>query len=160
MNVRCVINGLWDLTIYYNIILIHAGEKEFDCPLCDKRFQSKFAQNQHMHCHSVDKPFKCTVCDKKFITNTYLQRHMLKIECFHVRFVQKRFKKRIICKDICWYILVKNWSLNLSFLKMIKILVPCVCSLLKSLQYKVNINDKLCVIYQTIVDNNPGLDSP
>uniref|UniRef100_A0A1Y1JYE7 C2H2-type domain-containing protein n=1 Tax=Photinus pyralis TaxID=7054 RepID=A0A1Y1JYE7_PHOPY len=57
-------------------MLIHTGEKRFNCDICNKSFHLTYAK-EHMKFHSGERNYMCKVCDKKFVTNAILKRHAL-----------------------------------------------------------------------------------
>lgn len=55
----------------------HTGapiEKKFQCPKCDKRFDSQYNLNKHAVVHTGERNYKCDFCDK-----SYKQRYSLKM---------------------------------------------------------------------------------
>ncbi|XP_059205847.1 zinc finger protein 37 homolog [Centropristis striata] len=53
-----------------------AGEKQFSCSECGKRFGFKLYLERHMRLHTGGKPFSCSVCKKTFYWSASLKLHM------------------------------------------------------------------------------------
>ncbi|XP_064080069.1 zinc finger protein 260-like [Macrobrachium nipponense] len=57
---------------------IHAGQKDFHCYKCGKKFVSRTNLREHQRSHNVEKSYCCTMCDKKFVTKKSLTIHTRK----------------------------------------------------------------------------------
>ena len=53
-------------------MMIHIGDKPFECNICDKKFKTLHELKKHKLWHSGEKPFDCDICGKKFVTNSGL----------------------------------------------------------------------------------------
>lgn len=67
---------------YYYI----AGERPFQCKLCEKSFNQKNALQIHLKKHSGEKPHKCTYCETAFTQKGNLKTHIKRAH--HVDMVQ------------------------------------------------------------------------
>ncbi|XP_035692554.1 zinc finger protein 211-like [Branchiostoma floridae] len=59
--------------------VIHSGETQHVCDVCQKKFKYKRGLITHMrqlHPQGDERPAKCTVCSKEFKCEQYLKRHM------------------------------------------------------------------------------------
>lgn len=54
----------------------HTGEKNFECPICNKAFVQKCSLTRHVQTHSEETPFQCTQCEKPFKLKEYLVTHL------------------------------------------------------------------------------------
>ena len=57
-------------------MLLHKGDKPFECPVCKKTYISKGNLGSHMKKHMAKKPFTCHYCQKTFIYNCHFQYHL------------------------------------------------------------------------------------
>lgn len=72
-------------------LMIHAGGRPHQCPLCQKTFIFKFDLNRHMKIHA-ERGFSCDKCGRSFLKQMQLDEHMLKCKgATGVRFVCYRF---------------------------------------------------------------------
>jgi KRAB domain-containing zinc finger protein len=55
---------------------MHAGDKPYQCDLCDKMFRQSGNLQRHIRTHTGDKPYKCDICGKAFTENSTLKVHM------------------------------------------------------------------------------------
>ncbi|XP_038551323.1 zinc finger protein 771-like [Micropterus salmoides] len=55
---------------------LQTGEKQFRCPVCDKRYFCKESLMSHMRLHSEGKPYSCSDCKKTFNHRLDLVKHM------------------------------------------------------------------------------------
>ncbi|KAK4875525.1 hypothetical protein RN001_011947 [Aquatica leii] len=81
-------------------MLIHSGERKFNCDICKKSFYSSYAK-EHMKFHSGEKNFACKICGKKFVTNAILKRHVAihsSNRPFVCPYCRKRFKTVLMCR--------------------------------------------------------------
>ena len=60
-------------------MLIHAGDKQFRCSMCDKCFTTSSHLKTHELIHTGDKPFSCKICDysctqsSNLLVHTYMR---------------------------------------------------------------------------------------
>uniref|UniRef100_A0A8D2N0D8 C2H2-type domain-containing protein n=1 Tax=Zonotrichia albicollis TaxID=44394 RepID=A0A8D2N0D8_ZONAL len=54
---------------------IHTGERPYECPQYQKRFQSSSSSLQHKQIHTKERPFRCPDCGKGFKQNSNLIQH-------------------------------------------------------------------------------------
>ena len=47
-------------------ITVEVSTKLFECCICGKQYQSKWALKRHLRCHTDEKEFVCNQCDKAF----------------------------------------------------------------------------------------------
>lgn len=67
-----VVTYLSELLLFTNILC--AGEYQYACPDCDKKFPTQSKLNFHKKSHG-DPQYSCTMCEKKFATRQYLNAH-------------------------------------------------------------------------------------
>lgn len=71
---KCEICG--KLVVYMkDHMQIHAEEKKFKCPHCDRSFSQSNNLTYHIRKHTGEKPFACDKCDKSFICKSHLLSH-------------------------------------------------------------------------------------
>ena len=57
-------------------VLIHTGEKPHKCSVCDYAFRLKGSLNVHMRIHTGEKPHQCEQCEQAFVQKAHLLRHI------------------------------------------------------------------------------------
>ncbi|XP_046396821.1 zinc finger protein 121-like [Ischnura elegans] len=60
----------------YCHVLIHTGERAFQCASCPKAFRTKSDLRLHTRSHTGVKPYECRVCGKRFSVSSNLGHHM------------------------------------------------------------------------------------
>lgn len=60
--------------------LIFAGQKLFNCHMCNTSFSTKGSLKVHMRLHTGSKPFKCPFCELRFRTSGHRKTH---IQCHY-----------------------------------------------------------------------------
>ncbi|KAK5644827.1 hypothetical protein RI129_006127 [Pyrocoelia pectoralis] len=81
-------------------MLIHTGDKRFNCDICKKSFYPTYAK-EHMKFHSGERNYVCKVCGKKFVTNAILKRHSLihnSSRPYICPYCRKPFKTVVMCR--------------------------------------------------------------
>jgi KRAB domain-containing zinc finger protein len=59
-------------------LVVHSGEKQFQCEFCMKKFTLKGNLSKHRERHlSVGKQFQCRICEKMFSTKGNMKQHMV-----------------------------------------------------------------------------------
>ena len=56
-------------------MLLHTGEKDFQCQVCEKKFAQKGNLKLHMLTHTKVKAHECDICKKKFSQKSNLVTH-------------------------------------------------------------------------------------
>ena len=56
-------------------MLVHTGEKEFQCEVCEKKFSRQEHLKRHMLTHTKVKTHECDICSKKFSLKDHLVQH-------------------------------------------------------------------------------------
>ena len=67
-------------------VLIHTGEKPFQCTYCKKSYAQKAQLDEHVNIHTNAKPYKCDMCTKRFNYKASLRLHKRKIHGTEHRF--------------------------------------------------------------------------
>uniref|UniRef100_A0A336MD81 CSON015472 protein n=1 Tax=Culicoides sonorensis TaxID=179676 RepID=A0A336MD81_CULSO len=53
-----------------------ASNRSFNCPICNKAFQTISNRNTHIQSHNPAESFKCSKCEKTFKSKVYLSKHV------------------------------------------------------------------------------------
>ncbi|XP_023209343.1 zinc finger protein 761-like [Centruroides sculpturatus] len=53
------------------------GDRDYQCPTCEKKYFHKCRLQRHMRSHTGERPFKCNLCEKSFMDKGNLTKHML-----------------------------------------------------------------------------------
>lgn len=56
-------------------MLKHQSEKNFECPICNKRFQRKGSLALHNRSHTGERPFICDICGRPFRQKNDMLKH-------------------------------------------------------------------------------------
>ena len=105
LSVTNLFSRTWTLKFH---MVIHTGEKTYQCSQCDKAFNETSALMKHMRNHTGEKPYQCSQCDKAFSRTDYLKKHIME---------STNIKKLYAC-DICVHSF--NTKVNLSILQYTK----------------------------------------
>lgn len=54
---------------------VHLKEKNYQCPTCQKRYDSSYRLRIHQNAHAGIRLFSCPLCPQSFITSSALSRH-------------------------------------------------------------------------------------
>ncbi|XP_022103212.1 LOW QUALITY PROTEIN: PR domain zinc finger protein 15-like [Acanthaster planci] len=58
-------------------IQFHTGQRDYQCPHCNRTFSQRGNFNRHVVLHGKKKQYKCPNCDRVFKHEEYLERHQL-----------------------------------------------------------------------------------
>ena len=58
-------------------MMIHSGEKSYQCSQCDKAFNETSALMKHMRNHIGEKPYQYSQCDKAFSRTDHFKKHTM-----------------------------------------------------------------------------------
>lgn len=56
-------------------VFINAGERPFECDMCDMKFVQKYHLDRHKRVHSGEKPYRCERCQQAFSRTDRLLKH-------------------------------------------------------------------------------------
>lgn len=73
--VQCEICGAMRTDLRRHL-LIHFGEKKFECDYCNKKFVARDDLKRHIYGHIDLRRYKCELCPKTFRTGTHRKRHL------------------------------------------------------------------------------------
>lgn len=97
-------------------MIIHTGDRRFECTYCKKRFLQLGCLKTHLNIHTGNKPFSCNHCDKCFSDASGLRLHKVFIICilihwtivikfkflpFHIQFQLSHSEDRNYTCEIC-----------------------------------------------------------
>ena len=57
-------------------IMVHSGDKPFECDHCSKAFHTKYELKIHVRKHTGEKPYKCDYCSKGYAQKGSLTKHI------------------------------------------------------------------------------------
>uniref|UniRef100_A0A3B3ZD93 C2H2-type domain-containing protein n=1 Tax=Periophthalmus magnuspinnatus TaxID=409849 RepID=A0A3B3ZD93_9GOBI len=52
------------------------SDKKYECPMCQKRFETMQKLQRHIRIHSGERPYSCLTCKKTFTKKSHLDRHL------------------------------------------------------------------------------------
>ncbi|OXA54477.1 zinc finger protein 211-like [Folsomia candida] len=61
-------------------MMVHRGEKRYQCDICEARFVIKISLENHRRTHTGERPFSCPHCEYAFKTKRNLSNHIQKID--------------------------------------------------------------------------------
>ena len=82
---------------YFRDLSCIAGERQYQCSICESWFALKQQLRNHMLRHTAKRMFQCDQCDKKYVFNCDLEKHKIThsdIKPFQCHFCDLKFKRK------------------------------------------------------------------
>ena len=78
-------------------VIIHTGERRFQCPVCDRKFKKRDDLTDHKRTHETDilkqKPFACEYCPYRGGSRSLLRHH--KLQKHKVEFEEEKREREL-----------------------------------------------------------------